>query len=159
LDPLTLYRFAHFLWLKRIPVLPRVLKGLTFLVFHCVIPPECVIGRGTRLFHSGLGIIIHPSTTIGEHCNIYNHVVFGGGHDGPDGPPIAIVIGNHCNVAAGAKILCRDALLTIGNNVTIAANAVVLSRVPNDVVVAGVPARIVKHKHFAVIAPSESRQQ
>ena len=35
--------------------------------------------------------------------------------------------------------------ITIGNNVTIAANAVVRNNIPNNVLVAGVPAKIVKY--------------
>jgi len=85
--------------------------------------------------------LVHPDVEFGEGCNIYNQVVIGGGHDGPDGPPIRIIIGNRVNIGAGAKILCKSGILRIGDGSTIAANAVVLSDVPSNSLAAGIPAR------------------
>ena len=143
---ITLYRIAHLLAKYHIPFFPKLIKIIIFLLFHCVIPPSCIIGQGTKLWHHGLGIIIHPNVTIGKNCHIYNHVVFGGGHDGPHGPPVDIVIGDNVTIGAGAKILCKETKLLIGKGSTIAANAVVLGNVPPYSVVAGVPAIIVKTK-------------
>jgi serine O-acetyltransferase len=86
-------------------------------------------------------VLVHPSVEIGEGCNIYNQVVIGGGHDGPDGPPIRIIIGNRVNIGTGAKVLCKSGTLTIGDGSTIAANAVVLSDVPPNSLAVGMPAR------------------
>lgn len=144
--PIKIYRLASFFYKNRIPFLPKILKALNYFVFNCVIPPECEIGEGTRLWHSGLGVVIHPSTQIGKNCNIYNFIVFGGAYDGPDGPPISIVIGNNCNISAGVKILCKQGVLSIGNNCTIAANAVVLSDLPPYSIAGGIPAKVLKNK-------------
>lgn len=144
--PIKLYRLARFFYKKGIPFLPKIIKGINFFLFNCVIPPECDIGEGTRLWHNGLGVVIHPSTKIGTNCNIYNFIVFGGGHDGPDGPDISIVIGNDCNISAGAKILCKEGTLNIGDNCTVAANAVVLSNLPPNCIAGGIPAKILKTK-------------
>ena len=57
--------------------------------------------------------------------------------------PCTINIGDNCYIGTGVTILGP---LTIGNNVTIAAGAVVLSDVPDNAVVAGVPAKVVKIK-------------
>jgi serine O-acetyltransferase len=86
-------------------------------------------------------VLVHPSVEIGEGCNIYNQVVIGGGHDGPDGPPIRIIIGNHVNIGTGSKVLCKSGTLTIGDGSTIAANAVVLCDVPPNSLAVGMPAR------------------
>lgn len=144
MNPLVLYRLSRRLLQAGIPMLPRFLKMVNYIAFNCVIPPECIIGEGTRLWHSGLGIIIHPDVTIGRNCNIYNFVVFGGAHDGPDGPPIRITIGDNCTISSGVKVLCKGGELKIGTNATVAANAVVLSNVPDNVVVGGIPAVILK---------------
>lgn len=144
---LILYKIAQFLCMFKVPILPKMIKGIIYFFFHCVIPPECRIGKGTTFWHHGLGVIIHPDVEIGNNCQIYNHVVFGGGHDGPAGPPFKIIVGENVVVAAGAKILCSGETLTIGANSSIAANAVVLDDVPPGVVVGGVPARIVKWKN------------
>ena len=55
-----------------------------------------------------------------------------------------IFVGDNCYVGTGATILGP---IRIGNNVTIAAGAVVTKDVPDNVVVAGVPAKIVKYKN------------
>ena len=53
------------------------------------------------------------------------------------------VIGNHVRISKGAIVFGG---ITIGNNVTIGANAVVNKPVPDNAVVAGVPARILRIK-------------
>lgn len=53
----------------------------------------------------------------------------------------APIIGDNVRVAAGALVLGG---ITVGNNVTIGAGAVVVKNVPNNCVVVGNPARIVK---------------
>lgn len=76
-------------------------------------------------------------------CDIFGRlplVLFGRAHpiDGTE-----IFVGDNCSVGTGATILGPT---RIGNNVTIAAGAVVTKYVPDNVVVAGVPAKIVKYK-------------
>ena len=51
------------------------------------------------------------------------------------------VIGDNVYLATGAKILGP---IKIGNNVTVGANAVVIKDVPDNCVVAGIPAKIIK---------------
>ena len=143
-----LHTLSHRLDSLKVPVLPRILKGVIFAIFSCVLPPQVEIGTGTKLWHSGLGIVLHPGTKIGRDCNIYNFVVIGGGHDGPGGPPVRIKVGNNVNICAGAKVLCSTGSLTIGSGATIAANAVVTEDVPENVVIGGVPGKIIKKKQM-----------
>ena len=91
------------------------------------LPAEVAVGEGTVFHHHGWCVLVHESVEIGSDCNIYNQVVIGGGHDGPDGPPIRIIIEDNVNIGTGAKVLCKSGTLTIGRGSTIAANAVVLS--------------------------------
>ena len=51
------------------------------------------------------------------------------------------VIGDNVHISAGARILGP---IRIGNNVIIGANAVVVKDVPDNCIVAGVPAKIIK---------------
>ncbi|WP_008310301.1 serine O-acetyltransferase [Leptolyngbya sp. PCC 6406] len=60
------------------------------------------------------------------------------GHKDRSGRP---QIGNNVRVTAGAKVLGN---IHIGDNVTIGANAVVVKDVPENCVVVGIPARIIK---------------
>ncbi|MGO8698217.1 MAG: serine O-acetyltransferase [Limisphaerales bacterium] len=53
------------------------------------------------------------------------------------------VIGDNVVIGAGAKVLGG---ITIGHNVTVGANAVVIHSIPNDVIVGGIPARIIRSR-------------
>lgn len=141
---LRLHSIARWCYLHHIPFVSRGFQCVMYFVFHCLLPPECAVGSGTHLHHHGFSIIIHPDVEIGNNCNIYNHVTIGGGHDGPGGPPIRIVIGNHVNISTGAKVLCRGGTLSIGEGSTVAANAVVFSDVPPHSIAYGIPARCVR---------------
>lgn len=55
-----------------------------------------------------------------------------------------IKIGNNCYIGTGVTILGP---ITIGDNVTIAAGAVVVDNIPNDCVIGGIPAKILKYKN------------
>jgi serine O-acetyltransferase len=138
---LRLHNIARWCYLHDVPVIPQVIKVILYICFNCILPAECSIGKGTWIHHHGWCVLVHPSVEIGSGCNIYNQVVIGGGHDGPDGPPIRIIIGNNVNISTGAKILCKSGTLKIGDRSTIAANAVVLSDVPPDTIAVGMPAR------------------
>ena len=139
---LKLHSVAHWCYLHHVPVIPRLIKGITYVVFNCRLPAECIIGAGTRLYHHGCCTGIHPDVEIGRDCNIYNQVQIGGGYDGPDGPPIHIIIGDRVNICAGAKVFCKGGILRVGDGSTIGANAVVLHDVPPNSLAVGVPARI-----------------
>ena len=54
-----------------------------------------------------------------------------------------ISVGDNCYVGTGAIIIGP---VTIGNNVTIAAGAVVTKDVPDNAIVAGVPAKIISYR-------------
>lgn len=92
------------------------------------------IGYGLRLPHKG-GIVIHPGTVIGNNCEIMQGVTIGN-NILKDRDAVAI-IGDNVLICAGAKII---GAVEIGNNVVIGANAVVTKDVPDNTIMAGVPA-------------------
>lgn len=101
------------------------------------IPPNC-IGKGLQIWHYGY-IIINSKVRIGDNLTIYPGVEIG--HKIPGGG--CPIIGDNCFIGAGAKIFGD---IIIGNNVTIAPNAVVTKDVPDNCVVGGIPAGIIKYK-------------
>ena len=62
---------------------------------------------------------------------------------GANGGSSATCIANNVYIVPGVKIIGD---IKIGNNVVIGANAVVTNDVPDNVTIAGVPARIIKHE-------------
>lgn len=107
--------------------------------FGIFISPNCV-GAGFHLQHRGFRHIL-SGTKIGKNCEILPMVLIG--KKRPDLTDYHVNIGDNCYISAGVTIL---APINIGNNVTIGAGAVVTKDIPDNCVVGGVPAKILKAK-------------
>lgn len=94
------------------------------------------IGGGLIIQH-GYCTIVDPKK-IGKNCWINQGVTIGYTND-TDCP----TIGDNVIVYAGAKVLGN---VHIGNNVIVAANAVVVKDVPDNAIVGGVPAKVIKYR-------------
>jgi serine O-acetyltransferase len=117
-------------------MLHRILSN----ILNIQIPLNAKVGKGLYIPHYGM-MVIHPNVIIGEHCNIGHGSTIGiAGRGEKKGTP---VIGNYVYIAPGAKVVGK---IKIGNNVMIGANAVVTKDIPNNAVVAGVPAKIISFK-------------
>lgn len=114
-------------------------KRLSFKL-HITIYPNTV-GAGLRIYHAGGFIHIGPHCKIGKNCTLLPGVVFGNKHE--EANKGEVVVGDNCYFGLGAKIFGP---LTIGNNVTVGANAVVTKDIPDNAVVGGVPAKVIKTK-------------
>lgn len=95
------------------------------------------IGGGLIVQH-GYATIIAPRK-MGKNCWVNQGVTIGYTNDN-DCP----ILGDNVIVYCGAKILGN---IHVGDNVIIAANAVVVKDVPNNCVVGGVPATILKRNY------------
>lgn len=93
------------------------------------------IGGGLFLEH-GFSTVI-SAKAIGNNCWINQQVTIGYTND-VDAP----IIGNNVSIKAGAIVIGN---VHIGDNSIVGANAVVTHDVPANVVVAGVPAKIIKN--------------
>ena len=78
--------------------------------------------------------MIYPDAFIGMNCLIFQQVTIGAGS--VSGLP---KIGGHVDIGTGASILGG---ITIGDNVKVGANSVVISDVPDNCTVMGIPARM-----------------
>jgi len=135
LTAIKLYRIAHKLYLKHIPMLPKFFYRLIYLVNNCHVHYATEIGNGTIIAYGGIGVVIHTNAVIGKNCVIESNVTIGGRNNNPKVP----VIGDNVFIGTGARILGD---VHIGNNSIIGANAVVLHDVQDNCSVAGVPARV-----------------
>lgn len=131
------YRLANWLYRHHIPFFPKLLWRTMYVLFNSSLPASCAIGKGTVLAYGGIGIVIHARAIIGRNCMIGQNTTIGGKSGWHEVP----IIGDNVQISAGARIL---APIRIGNNVIIGANAVVVKDVPDNCIVAGIPAKIIK---------------
>lgn len=78
LNAIYFYRISHWLYLHHVPVLPKLITLLIFLIYNSKVPPTAKIGRGTKFGYGGVGVIIHKSAAIGSYCTIAQQVTIGG---------------------------------------------------------------------------------
>lgn len=93
------------------------------------------IGGGLKFIHFG-DVVLNASAKLGENCTIFNGVTIGAACLGGLAPKV----GDNVVFCTGAKAIGE---ITIGNNVVVGAGAVVVKDVPDNAVVAGVPAKII----------------
>ena len=137
MNAISLYKVSNYLYKKNIPLLPLAIKYTNFLIFNSVIPYSAEIGKSSKFAYGAIGVVIHSKAIIGDKVIIGQGVTIGRQLD-PNGIP---VIGNNVYISAGSRILGD---IKIGNNVIIGANSVVIRDVPDNSIVAGVPAKIIK---------------
>lgn len=135
---LKFYRLARVLNERRVPILPALIYKVMRVVFACDIKYTVTIGDNVRLYHNGLGVVIHKASVIGNNVSIYQNVTIGGnGKDSEhNGAP---VIQDDVFIGAGAVILGP---VTVGRGAKIGANAVVINDIPAGATAVGVPAKV-----------------
>ena len=134
------YKISRWLYTHHIPIIPKFITLLIFLIYNSKIPYQAKIGRNTKFGYGGIGVVIHQKTCIGKNCSIGQQVTIGGGNSKYPGVPI---IGDNVKIHKGAIVFGG---ITIGDNVEIGANAVVNKPFPNNAIVAGVPAKLLRIK-------------
>jgi len=134
---LLLHRIAHFLYIHRVPLLPRILSNLNRTLTGIEIHPGAKIGQRLVIDH-GMGMVIGETTEIGDDVLLYQGVTLGG--TGKEKGKRHPTLGNNVVVGAHAIVLGP---ITIGDNVKIGAGSVVVKSVPPNTTVVGVPGRVV----------------
>lgn len=132
-----LYNWERWLFLRRVPLLPKAIQRLIRVVYGATIPYTCDIGPGTRFPHGAQGVVLHQEAVIGRDCVIQCSVVLGGRKGLPGAPKL----GDRVEVGAGA-VLLGD--IVVGDAAWIGANAVLLQSIPPRAVAVGVPAKVLR---------------
>ena len=73
-----LYRAGHWFYVHHVPILPRFVYAVDYLLFNASVPASAEIGQDTRFGYGGIGVIIHSRAVIGENCMIGQQVTIGG---------------------------------------------------------------------------------
>lgn len=132
---LVTHRFAHALWKAGRRDFALYLQSQSSRIFAVDIHPAARVGMGIMLDHA-TAIVVGETASIGDNCSILHSVTLGGsGKETGDRHP---KIGHSVMIGAGAKVLGN---IHVGHCSRIAAGSVVLKDVPNNMTVAGVPAR------------------
>ncbi len=108
------------------------------IMMGAVINIGAVVGRGTMI---DMGAVLGGRAIVGDHCHIGAGAVLAGVVEPASATPVVIEDG----VMIGANAVVIEGV-RVGRNAVVAAGAVVIEDVPENAVVAGSPARIVKMK-------------
>ena len=144
--PLLCYRFSSWVTHLRVPVVRQLLmipaviwQRLNQIFMGVFISPDAEIGPGL-VIHAPCTIFVAP-VKIGANCTLSMGTLISSGCRG---------VGDNVYFGAGCKIVGP---VKIGDNVVVAANSLVVTDVPANITIMGVPARIKlprgKPKRFA----------
>ncbi|GIU37163.1 serine acetyltransferase [Shewanella colwelliana] len=137
MNPVKFQSVAHKLYNARVPFIPYLITAFIRVFFGCYFSHKTRVGKQLLLGYKGLGIVIHDRVIVGDYCHIDQNVTIGGTSKKYNVP----TLGTSVYVGAGAKVLGP---ISIGDNVVIGANSVVVKDIPDNCLVVGVPARIIK---------------
>ena len=97
-----------------------------------------VVGKGTMI---DMGAVLGGRAMVGDHCHIGAGAVLAGVVEPASATPVIV----EDNVVIGANAVVIEGI-HVGKNAVVAAGAVVVEDVPDNAVVAGCPARVIKMK-------------
>jgi len=153
LHALWAHRVNHWLWTHHLQLLARFFSQGSRLLTGIEIHPGAEIGRRFFIDH-GMGVVIGETTIIGDDVTLYQGVTLGG--TGKEKGKRHPTLRNNVVVGGGAKILGN---VTIGENCRVGAGSVVLSDVPDNSTIVGVPGHIIFRdgKRVVITDPKEIR--
>ena len=134
---LQTHRLAHWSLKQGRRDFALYLQSRSSQVFQSDINPAAKLGKGIFLDHA-TGLVIGETAEIGDDVSILHGVTLGGtGKQNGDRHP---KISSGVLIGAGATVLGN---IRVGKCSRIAAGSLVVKEVPNNVTVAGVPARVI----------------
>ena len=108
------------------------------IMMGAVINIGAVIGDGTMI---DMGAVLGGRATVGKNCHIGAGAVLAGVIEPASAKPVVV----EDDVLIGANAVVIEGI-RIGRGAVVAAGAIVIEDVPDEMVVAGCPARVIKRK-------------
>lgn len=137
---LAAHRISHFLWRHNLKLLARMHSQFWRFWTQIEIHPGAEIAHGVFIDH-GSGLVIGETAIVESDVKLYHGVTLGG--TGKDKGK------RHPTIRQGALISAHSQLLgpiEVGMNAKVGASAVVVTDVPAEVTVVGIPAKVVRVK-------------
>mgnify|MGYP000551963861 FL=1 len=137
---LAAHRISHFLWRHHLKLLARMHSQFWRFWTQIEIHPGAEIAHGVFIDH-GSGLVIGETAIVESDVKLYHGVTLGG--TGKDKGK------RHPTIRQGALISAHSQLLgpiEVGMNAKVGASAVVVTDVPAEVTVVGIPAKVVRAK-------------
>ncbi|KGH34234.1 serine O-acetyltransferase [Lactococcus cremoris] len=137
---LAAHRISHFLWRHNLKLLARMHSQFWRFWTQIEIHPGAEIAHGVFIDH-GSGLVIGETAIVESDVKLYHGVTLGG--TGKDKGK------RHPTIRQGALISAHSQLLgpiEVGRNAKVGASAVVVTDVPAEVTVVGIPAKVVRVK-------------
>ncbi|EFV99893.1 serine O-acetyltransferase [Streptococcus australis] len=135
---LAAHRVSHFLWNHGFKLLARMHSQFWRFWTQIEIHPGAIIASGVFIDH-GAGLVIGETAVVEKGVMLYHGVTLGG--TGKDTGKRHPTVREGALVSAHAQVIGP---IEIGAKAKVGAGAVVVSDVPSDVTVVGVPAKIVR---------------
>jgi serine O-acetyltransferase len=138
--PIVLIRVASGLHSAGVPLMPKLISLVNFILFGLEVAVDSKIGPGLVMAHTQ-GTVL-GAKEIGRNCLLYHQVTIGAqemdlGFDANRRPKI----GDNVIIGSGAKVLGN---ICVGDRSVVGANAVVIRDVPADCRAVGIPAHSTK---------------
>ncbi len=146
INAIATYRIAHELYLKQVPLIPRIMSECAHSKTGIDIHPGATIGRNFFIDH-GTGVVIGETTIIGDNVKIYQGTTLGA-MSFPKDERGRVIKGQkrHPTIEDGVTIYAEATILgdvTIGKDAIIGGNVWVKQSVPAGFTVATPSANLV----------------
>jgi len=126
---------------RRVPLAGSLVKQANHVLTGADLAYQAEIGPGLVLYHP-TGVVIGPGCRVGARATIMQGATLGSDAvAGGDGA--SPMIGDDVFIGPGAAVVGG---VSLGDRVRVGANSVVTDSFDGDVVIAGAPARVVRHR-------------
>ena len=137
------YRIGNYCHKHKLTIIAMMIERLMHHLCHCWISTKAEIGEGFMVAHV-CGLVIGGEVVIGKNCDVRQNVTLGGNFNKTDAEGRQFpTLGDNVSLGAGAVVVGP---VKVGDNSIVGANSVVTRDVPENVIVRGSPAVVIKDR-------------